>query len=363
MKILIASGIYPPDIGGPATYAHLLAEELQKRSIEVDVLVFSKLLKYPRILRHLIYFFEVLTKSFSNDLIFTQDPISTGIPVLCASFFSRKKVVMRVAGDYAWEQASQRFNVKDSIDDFQNKKYGFVVELLRSLQRFSVLHADIVITPSEYFNRLVSRWNNGKKRILTIYNGIDLDFSVKEENRFNKKTIISAGRLVPWKGFDLLIDSMQDLPDWNLIIAGDGPDKSRLTDLIKKNRLEDRVILLGNIPRLELLKKISGSHIFALLSTFESFSFQIVEAMYVGIPVVAGDIGNLREIIKPNEEGILIDPRKKEDFIFSVNRLEKDQALVSRLVYNARNKAREFSFEKTTEKLLAVFSSCIDSKR
>jgi len=355
MKILVATGIFPPEIGGPSTYASLLVEELPKRGIQVDVLPFRTVRKYPRVFRHMVYAIKVFFKSLKVDIIFTQDPVSTGIPVIVAAFFSRRKVVLRVAGDYAWEQASQRFGVKDSIDEFQSKKYNFFTELLRYLQRLTIRHVDFVITPSEYFNRLVSGWNNNKIKVVTIYNGIDLNFNFIKEEKFLDNTIISAGRLVPWKGFDLLIESLAEMPDWNVIIVGDGPDKLRLQGLIKNMDLEKRVKMLGNIPREELLKKISQSKIFALLSTFESFSFQIVEAMYSGAPVIAGNIGNISEIIENGKDGILIDPTDKDQFVSAVERLSADPVLRDALVSKARLKAQEFSFNKTIDRLEAIF--------
>jgi hypothetical protein len=79
MKILLATGIYPPEIGGPATYAKLLSDELPKRGIEVDVLPFREVRKYPRGIRHGIYFLKILSRSRGVDIIFTQDAISTGL--------------------------------------------------------------------------------------------------------------------------------------------------------------------------------------------------------------------------------------------------------------------------------------------
>ncbi len=356
MKILIATGIFPPEIGGPATYAALLAEKLPQNGFEIEVLPFRAVRKYPRVLRHFIYFFKVLLKSRKADIVFTQDPVSTGIPVVCASFLSRKKVVMRVAGDYAWEQSRQRFDVTDSIEEFQNKRYSLPVEFLRFLQRIAVRYADLVITPSDYFNKLVSGWNNGKKEIITIYNGIDLSVEFNGSSKFADKTIISAGRLVPWKGFDLLIEVLEEMSDWKLLIAGDGPDKYRLQEMISSKGLNNRVTLLGNIPRKELLESISKSHVFVLLSTFESFSFQIVEAMHAGAPVIAGDICNISEIVENGKDGLLINPTDKIEVINTIRRLYTDPNLKNTLIRNAKIKSRKFSIEKTLDGLVKVFN-------
>jgi glycosyltransferase involved in cell wall biosynthesis len=356
MKILIATGIYPPDIGGPATYAKFLAVELPKKSIDVEVLSFGEVRKYPKIFRHLIYFFRILRMSRGVDVIFTQDPVSTGLPVILASFINGKKVVMRVAGDYAWEQSCQRYGVKESIDDFQNKKYGLRVESLRFIQRFTVQHADRVYSPSKYFSQLVAGWNDGKKEVMAVYNGIDLSMTSEVITQTDSKTIISAGRLVPWKGFDVLIRSLPMLPEWKLLIAGDGKDEARLLQLAKDLRVDDRVRLLGNLPRAELFKQIAKSEIFALLSTFESFSFQIVEAMYLGKPVIAAKIGNIPEIITDGGDGLLIEPGKEDVLVRAVNRIKNDKSFATTLSQNAKKRAEDFSFTKTIENLVAILN-------
>ena len=76
--------------------------------------------------------------------------------------------MIRIAGDYAWEQAAQRFGVTDGIEEFQDKKYGLRVELLRWIQSFVAKNADKVITPSFYFKKVVSGWV-GETRKLKRY--------------------------------------------------------------------------------------------------------------------------------------------------------------------------------------------------
>ncbi len=146
MKILIATGIFPPEIGGPATYAAFLANDLTRRGDTVKVLPFREVRMYPRALRHVVYFVRVLFESYGVDVIFTQDPVSTGIPVVAAAFLMNKKVVMRVAGDYAWEQSVQRYGITESIDDFQKKEYEGMTKVLKKLQTFAVKRADVVIS-------------------------------------------------------------------------------------------------------------------------------------------------------------------------------------------------------------------------
>jgi glycosyltransferase involved in cell wall biosynthesis len=355
MKILIATGIFPPEIGGPATYAAFLANELTRRGDKVKVLPFREVRGYPRFIRHLAYFYKVFAESRKADVIFTQDPVSTGIPVVAAAYLNKKKVVMRVAGDYAWEQSVQRYGVTDTIDEFQNKTYGGMIYIMKRLQALAVKRADVVITPSHYFTKLVSSWVPTKD-VRTIYNGIDLNAEYEKEPKFSDKTIISAGRLVPWKGFDTLIKILKEMPGWILFIAGDGPDKERLVKLAQSEGVSGRIQFLGQMARTELFSYIHRAHAFALLTTFESFSFQIVEAMHVGTPVIASNIGNLAEIIENGKSGILIDPVDTQKFISEAEKLVEDPGYAEALIREARERAKDFSIDKTMDEVYTVLN-------
>lgn len=357
MKILIATGIYPPDIGGPATYSKLFYDELPKRGYGVEILSFGEVRGLPKMIRHAVYFFKVLKRGRKCDIIFAQDPVSVGLPAMIASKILRKKFLIRVAGDYAWEQATQRFGVKEGIDEFQSKKYGFKVELLKLIQKFVVKRADKVITPSHYFNKIVSGWIGKSSKIETIYNGIDLSFKqIAVRKMDNSKKIISAGRLVPWKGFATLIRIMKKLPEWQLTIAGNGPMRNELESLITSLGLKDRVKLTGVIPREELLSELKMSDLFILNTSFESFSFQTVEAMHLGVPVITTNIGNLKEIVEGGKEGVLIEPDNEAQLLSAIKKIDEDKKFRDLIVENAKRKSEKFSIDKTLNHLVEIMA-------
>jgi len=350
MKILIATGIYPPEIGGPATYAKLLHDRLPSYGFTTDILPFREVRQWPKIIRHLVYLFKILRRGREADLIFTQDPVSTGLPSIIGGKMLGKKVIIRVAGDYAWEQGRSRFGVVAGIDEFQHNKYAWRVNLLKKIQSYSVGVADQVITPSKYFARLVSGWNS-RAKVMCIYNGIELPAN-KPETRRDRKLLFSAGRLVNWKGFDVLIELMRDLPpDWRLFIAGDGPDRKKLESMINSFNLKDRVKLLGLISREQILEYLSRAGIFVLNTSFESFSFQVVEAMWAEVPVIATNVGNLAEIITDGEEGLLVSPNNQEQILGAILALDSDDELRERIIKKAKLKASQFSVDLTLKNL------------
>jgi glycosyltransferase involved in cell wall biosynthesis len=380
MKLLLATGIYPPDIGGPATYAVLLEKELPKRGVSVEIVTYgpsSVSRSFPKGLRHFIFFLKCFAKALKSDVILAQDTISAGLPTLFAAKISGRKFIIRVPGDYVWEQSTQRFGVKDSIDDFQNKKYSWKVEFLRCIQKFVVGNADVVITPSNYFSDLVRNWVKNKNKVVTIYNGIDLpknaDLRIKcesadcgyKENQQSAssayhshnqhhRTMVSVGRLVPWKGFNFLIELMKDLPGWKLTIVGDGPEMENLQLLITNYQLQNRVELAGAVSREKVLSYLSNAEIFILNTAFESFSFQVVEAMSLGLPVITTNICNLAEIIENGVDGILVDPNSKEQFLNAIEKLDKDENFRNEISQKAKIKSKKFSIENTINELVKI---------
>jgi len=353
-KILITTGIYPPSIGGPATYSKLLFDELPKHGFVVSVFSFDEVRKHPKVIRHTIYLLKLFRKMLSNDVVFAQDTVSVGFPTAVIAKLLRKKFLLRVPGDYSWEQSVARFNIKENIDDFQNKRYGNKVEFLRFIQSYVANSADVVITPSDYFTNLVKGWVREKSKVITIYNGIRFDPYFSIENQPEENTIFTAGRLVSWKHFDDLIMYISKLPGWKLTIVGDGPDKFKLEQLVSEIQLGARVKLIGKLEREDLIKEMKKNKIFVLNSSFESFSFQLVEAMAAGLPIVCRDIGNLKEIVRDGESALFYDG-SFSDFKIKIDTLNTDSLLSKKLTDRAKLDAQNFSVDKTIAKLLLYF--------
>src|SRR3989338_5444786 len=148
MKILIATGIYPPDIGGPAQYAHSVEEAWKKEGHSVEVLSFRLERKLPTGIRHIYYFFRVLFSLGGVDFVFSPDTFSAALPALLAAKLSGKKLIVRTGGDFLWEQYVERTGDLVLLRDFYKtrvskftRKERIVFFLLRLLFR----HAHAII--------------------------------------------------------------------------------------------------------------------------------------------------------------------------------------------------------------------------
>lgn len=359
MKIVLATPLYPPEIGGPATDSASLANHLPALGMEAQVVPFREVRHLPKGFRHLVYGWRLYQAARSAAAIVAFDTVSVGLPSAIVALLARRRLIVRVPGDYAWEQGRQRFGVADSIDEFQKKRYGLRVELLRRIQRFVVKRAVLVVAPSDYFKRIVVGWGVQPSRVMRIYLGVDLGVSAEAPRDIPEgKTLFSAGRLVPWKGFSQLVELVPQLPEaWHLVIAGDGPMRGALEARATELGISSRVTFLGAVSHEAVLGWLKSTDAFVLNTSFESFSFQIVEAMASGIPVIATTAGNIPELITDGVEGVLCEPNDAEAFRHAIMSVTDEPGLWKDRTAAAKEKAATFSLPASA----AAFTAAIQN--
>ena len=321
-KILIVTGIFPPDIGGPASYVPQIATALAKRGHEITVLTLSDQLYhddsiYPfhvlRLLRGTIRplkllktIWSIIRLGHSVDVLFANGLF---LETILANIVLRKPLVQKVVGDWAWERATSWGLVKDSFEDFQKKRYSLRVEFLKALRAWWTRKADKVIVPSRYLARWVAQWGGPEEKIAVIYNAVEL-FNGIQPAEVPLKTpvkIVTAGRLIPLKRMDKLIEAVAQLNGVGLIIIGDGPERKHLEELSQNLGVADRVYFAGQKSRGETLALMAACDVFVLNSAHEGLPHVLLEAMALGLSVVATKVGGIPEVIKNNTDGILID--------------------------------------------------------
>lgn len=363
-KILIATPLYPPQVGGPATRTALLERKFPELGFGISVAKFSDVLPFPKIIRHIFYFFLVLFKGVWADIILAQDPVSVGLPSLFAAKILRKEFVLIIVGDYAWEQGSQRSGVTDPLDVFSTEydKYPLLVRILKKMQFFVAHHADKIIVPSFYLKKIIMNWGIKEGKIRVIYNSFDAPTltidkeSIRKKFGFTGPILVSAGRLVPWKGFVKLITFVMPklisrYPDIKLYIVGDGPDKSYLETLINQNKLTKYIILTGKKPQNELFEYIRAAHAFVLNTSYEGMSHQLLEVMALDTPIVTTDAGGNKEIIVNGVNGVLTQYDEGEKMTDALIRILEDARWAEQLTLNGKQKIKEFSEEKMLAEL------------
>ncbi|MCA9354916.1 MAG: glycosyltransferase family 4 protein [Candidatus Kaiserbacteria bacterium] len=366
MKVTIATGLYPPEIGGPATYATMLEQELPAHDIEVTVVPFGWVRKYPKVLRHMVYLWKLWRASHQSDLIYALDPVSVGLPALWVSKLRRLPFLVRLGGDYAWEQGRVRFGVTKILDDHLDDASDWprTVRLLAKVQTHVVSHARRVIVPSEYLKRMVAKWGISEEKIQVIYSALyPLTVTtprqqLREELEYPYPTIVSAGRLVPWKGFSVLIDVVvalkEQFPQVTLIIVGDGPEKEVLEAKVAELKLSRNVWFTGSVSKDTLGAMIKAADAFVLNTAYEGLSHQLIEVMDIGTPIVTTVAGGNPELITDGVNGYLVPFNDTDALTESIARVLHHPESRERLAQSARGRSKEFAKERIVAEIVVM---------
>jgi len=379
MRIVIASGIYPPDIGGPATYSRLIAEEFTNKGINISLVCYSdkseeptdkeeefkivRIVRGSALSRYKKYFFALYKLARNCDVIYAQGPLGAGLPALAVSKILGKRFMIKIVGDYAWEQGVNQFGVKDLIEDFQNRRYDRKTERIRKIQKMVVKSADKVVVPSEFLKKIVKGWGVNEKRIIVIHNaGPESSFveKISLKQGLEGDILISSARLEPWKGMVALVEIMPELlkinPDFRLAIIGSGSEAENIKSTIKKLNLENSVGLIDKVPHEELLSYFKASSIFVLNTGYEGLPHIILEALACGLPVITTDVCGNPEVIKDGHNGFLIKYNDKEQLKSAILKLWQDKALREELIKNGKETLKEFTREEMIKKTIKILS-------
>lgn len=365
-RILVATPLYPPDTGGPATYSKLLHEELPQYGYIVTVVSFGQVKHLPYIIRHIAYFFRCLKLAQGVEIVYAQDPLGVGFPAMLAAKLRGVKFMLKIVGDRAWETGQQRFGLKESLDIFSKKFFVNPILIpLKIIQKFVANSAEKVIVPSKYLKEIVSNWGVNQGRIEVIYNSFEpvlvtqTKQVLRQDLNLKGRVIISAGRLVKWKGFDVLIEVIDKLKDKYsnlvLVIAGDGPQMDELENLVKEKDLEDHVRLTGRLEQPLLAKYIKASDLFVLNTGYEGLSHQLLEVMSLGTPIVTTKVGGNSELIENGRNGILVDYNDLNSLNDSIVNLFENKGLAQKLSEVSEKKVTKFTKEIMLKELVKRF--------
>lgn len=368
MRLVIATPLYPPEIGGPATYARLLEEGLPGKGIEVEVVKFGEVRHLPKLLRHIAYYGRIRRALRQADLVLALDPVSVGLPASLAARRAGKPFVVKVVGDYAWEQGRQRFSVTAELDEFvKTRQRSPRVRVLQRIQTAVADYAQTVIVPSEYLKHIIAQWGIRGEKLSVIYNAVALGEigSVPQPVAdVPKPLIVSVGRLVPWKRLDGLIDAVASLRARglaaSLVIVGDGPERKRIETYAAKE-LGSAYVFTGPLPHADTLAVVKAADVFVLNSTYEGLSHTLIEASLLGTAIVATDAGGNLEVIHDGESGVLVPPLAPEALLEALTSLLGNAPLRTRLGVNAKLAAARFSTKTMLDATADLISKLVTS--
>jgi glycosyltransferase involved in cell wall biosynthesis len=341
MKILLVSGLFPPDIGGPATYTATIAAALSQRGDQVRVLAYgpssgrfydgevsiwrlSRRILFPA--RFPLFALLCFIRALRVDVVFAQDIFSAGFPAALACIFSRRPLAVKIVGDFAWEYARGMHYTELGIDAFQAATVRSpLIVFLRYIQRFICARSARIIVPSAYLKNLVMGWGVSAQKIIIIRNAVPAPDEVYETR--DPQLFFAAGRMVPWKRFDAIVRAFARVahahPLARLAIAGDGPCMpfiQHATPLF----LRDRIMILGTLSNHEMHIWYARAGCFILFSDYEGMSHVLLEALAHRVPVIASDAGGNGEIIAHGVNSLLVPQGDENALCLAIDQFLRD---------------------------------------
>jgi len=205
MRILIATGVYPPAIGGPAQYAKNLKEEWERTGFKVKVKTFRLEHSLPSGVRHFYFFLKILPAVLWSDFIFALDTFSVGWPATCAAKIFGKKIIIRTGGDFLWEGYVERSRDKVLLRDFYKttrETWSWKERLIFKITKWTLHHVSAVIFSTKW-QRDIWSLPYGLERIKVFF--VENYYGSKEKSfKPTDKEFIASTRPLVWKNLDVL---------------------------------------------------------------------------------------------------------------------------------------------------------------
>jgi glycosyltransferase involved in cell wall biosynthesis len=287
MRILIATGIYPPEIGGPAYYAKNLAEALRKRGHTVDIGTFGALKMLPIGLRHAALFLRFLPQVAKADHVIALDTFSAALPAYFAAKLFRKKLIVRTGGDFLWEQYVERTGDLLPLPFFYEKHKPFSrrEHLYHFVTKFIVCHSVVIFSSRFQKDIWVSHYKADPNSPI-IENAISERLeSVAPE----RKNFVMYGRDIKLRNKKKLAVAYQNA----------------------KKIVPEITLETGQLPQGELMEKIRRAYVVILPSVSEITPNLILDALRCGKPFILSKYSEYATLYK--EFGLFVDPLDAND--------------------------------------------------
>lgn len=202
-------------------------------------------------------------------------------------------------------------------------------------------------------------------RLVTIHNAMpDVNRTLRAQPGKSPAQLVMVARLSHWKDQPTLLQALAGLKelDWRLELIGDGPLREELEALVESLGLTARVAFLGY--RRDVPERIADAQVFVLMSKWEGFPRSILEAMRAGLPVVATDVGGVRESVVDGTTGFVIPPGDTDRLRESLRQLISDADLRVRMGRAGRIRYEEkFTFDRLVERTTEVYESVLGKER
>lgn len=314
MKILFISHTFPPTVGGVETQNYELSVWLPKYA-EITLLANKKRWLLPFFLLYAPI--KAVIASSKYDVILLGSGILGNVCWLVKKITKKPVVIVTHGLDLTWKNA---FYQKLWVNNF-------------------IPTADkLIAVGNETINEGVKR-GISKEKFVFIPNGVDTEKHLVQASRAelekiigkliaNKKVLMTSGRLAKRKGVAWFVTNVMPKLDETFlyVVAGAGPDKENISQAIKNNNLENRVTMLGYIPDEDRNILWATADLFVqpnikIAGDMEGFGISVIEAGACRLPVLASNMEGLKDAIKENKNGFLVESENADAYVQKINEL------------------------------------------
>jgi colanic acid/amylovoran biosynthesis glycosyltransferase len=207
----------------------------------------------------------------------------------------------------------------------------------------------MVFTPMDYWEKL-----------RVVHCGVEPELFEVKKHVGNGHRLLFVGRLVAAKGLPILLEAVAQVEDAILEIAGDGPDRKRLEEKVRSLGISHRVMFLGYQSQAQVRARLKQTDVFVLSSFAEGIPVVLMEAMAAGVPVVATRIAGIPELVRDEENGLLISPGDSDAASAAIRRLLQDASLRNHIATAGRKVIeREFNIRTESRWLVTILTNSL----
>ena len=323
MRILIATGIFPPDIGGPAQYAKNLRDVWERVGHEVRVMAFSSYRFLPTGIRHFVYLSKIIIPTLRADFVFCPDTFSAAVPAVFLAKVFGKKIIIRTGGDFLYEWYVERTGDLVLLRNFYKTRMhrlSFKERVIFLSTRFALQKADLVIFSTVW-----------QREIFKEPYGLDISKTKIVENYYGpkiqsfapmKKDFIAGTRPLKWK------------------------NAVRVAEAFEKDAVKDNEVVYDSTvgTHEQFLDKIARCYAVIIASLGDVSPNSILDAIRADKPFIltreTGFYDKLKDI------ALWVDPESVKDTA------EKIALLCDPVVYETyRTRVAQFTFTHTWEEI------------
>jgi glycosyltransferase involved in cell wall biosynthesis len=360
--VLVVSGIWPPDVGGPASHAPDVAAYLHAHGHAVEVVVTAARAPAPEAYPvrwvprsipkgaiHVRAATEIARRASRADVVYTTGMFGRSA---AGASLARRPYVIKLTADPAFERARRRGIVGGDVDAFQAAGGGAAVRVLRVARDAELRHAAHVFTPSSYLRELAVAWGVDASQVSVLPNPSPPrpELAPRDELRarlgIDGPMLAFAGRLTAQKSLRVALEAVATVDGVTLLIAGEGDERPAIERDVAELGLGARVRLLGAQPRQQVLELFAAADASLLSSSWENFPHTVVEALAVGTPVIATATGGVAEVVHDGENGLLVPVGDAKALAAAIGRYLSDDALRARLRDAARASVTAYEPER-----------------